>query len=272
MATGVAAGAIDVDARPPAAWFENALRIFREVDDPAGIGLALGCLAEEQWKAGDLEGAASRASEAFDLGVRSGLLQVVAESRRTLAMVMMKRGRHADAERLLEEATAAQEGGGDPGQLALILTMRAHVALNRRHDARALGPLRQALRLARNCGLGAGMSYAVEVAAHVLHHCGRAREAATLVGAVEVLNMRLPRRMQGMRASPWPVGVAQPLPEAAFEALASLVSAEHEELRVAGRSLSLEQAADLALRVLDEEQALAAAPASAGSLSRLPRT
>ena len=92
MAMGRAAWAIDVDARPPAAWFEDALRIFREIDEPAGIGWMLSFLAEEQFKAGDMEGAASRATEAFDLGTRSGLLQVVAESRRMLAMVAANGG------------------------------------------------------------------------------------------------------------------------------------------------------------------------------------
>jgi len=43
------------------------------------------------------------------------------------------------------------------------------------------------------------------------------------------------------------------------------VSAEFDEHRVAGRSLSLERAADLALRVLDEELALAAAAAAGGT-------
>jgi hypothetical protein len=42
MAMGRAAWAIDVDARPAAAWFEDALRTFREIDEPAGIGSMLG--------------------------------------------------------------------------------------------------------------------------------------------------------------------------------------------------------------------------------------
>ncbi len=261
MAMGRAAGAIDVDARPAAAWFEDALRIFREINEPAGIGSILGCLAEEQWKDGDLEGAASRATEAFDLGTRSGLLQVVAESRRMLAAVAEERGQHADAERLLAEAAAAHEEAGNRWQLALILTMTAHVAFNCGDDARALGPLRQALRLARDSGSGERMVYAVELTAHVFDHRGRAREVATLVGAVEAVNLRLPRRIEWMRSLPWRAGVTQSVSGTGFEALASVVSAGFDEHRVAGRSLSLERAADLALRVLDEELALATKPA-----------
>jgi predicted ATPase len=264
MVMGRAAQAIDVDARPAAAWFEDALRIFREIDEPAGIGSILGCLADEQWKDGDLEGAASRATEAFDLGTRSGLLQVVAESRRMLAAVAEERGQHADAERLLVEAAVAHEQAGDRWQLTLILTMTAHVAFNCGDDARALGPLRQALRLARDSGSGERMVYAIELAAHVFDHCGRAREVATLVGAVEAVNLRLPRRIEWMQSLPWRAGVTSSVSGTGFEALASVVSAGFDEHRVAGQSLSLERAADLALRVLDEELGLVAAAAAGG--------
>jgi hypothetical protein len=44
-----------------------------------------------------------------------------------------------------------------------------------------------------------------------------------------------------------------------------VVSARFDEDRVAGRSLSLEHAADLALRVLDEELALASSTGSGDS-------
>jgi hypothetical protein len=109
------------------------------------------------------------------------------------------------------------------------------------------------------------MIYAVELAAHVLHQRGRAREVATLVGAVETINLRLPRRIEWMRSLPWSAGVTQLVSLTGVEALASVVSAECDEHRVAGRSLSLERAADLALRALDEELALAARPAGGGS-------
>jgi predicted ATPase len=262
MTMGRAAQDIDIDARPPAAWFEDALRIFREVDDPTGIGTVLALLAEERFKAGDVEGAARQATEAFDVGTRSGLLHLVGASRWVLGMVAAKRGQYADAERLLEEAAAANQQAGERWQLALILTMGAQVALVRGDNARALGRLRQALFLARDSGSGERMIYGVELAAHVLHQRGRAREVATLVRAVEEVNQRLPRRTELMRALPWPVGVGQPISPGGFEGLASVVPASINEHRVVGQSLSLERATDLALRVIDEE--LAAASAAEG--------
>jgi predicted ATPase/class 3 adenylate cyclase len=254
VAMGRAAWAIDVDARPPVGWFEDALSIFREVDEPAGIGWMLTFLAEEQWESTDLDGAASRATEAFDLGTRSGLLQVVADSRRILALVAAGRGQHAESEHLLEEAAVAYEQAGDRWQLAQIFTTTAWVALERGDDARALGPLRQALRLARDSGSGERMSYAVELAARALYNRGRSREAGSLVGAVEAALQQLPRRAEEYRTQ--------------SKALASVMSAGLDEHRVAGRSLSLERAADLALRVLDEELALATAAGARGSEKR----
>src|SRR5262249_29918326 len=110
---------IDVDARPATAWSEDALRIFREIQEPAGICWTLRLLAQERFKAGDIDGAASRAIEALDLATRSGMLHAVAQSRGVLAGVAASRGEHADADRLLEEVAAAFEQMGDRWQLAL---------------------------------------------------------------------------------------------------------------------------------------------------------
>jgi predicted ATPase len=272
-----AARAIDVDARPAAAWFEDALRIFREVDELLGIGWMLGLLAEEQFKAGDLEGAGSRATEAYDLATRSGLPQIVAESRRVLAVVAVQRGKHADAKRLLEEVAAEHEQAGDRWELALTLTMTAQLTLGRGDHPRALGPLRQALRLARDSGSGELMAYAVELAAYVLHRRGREREVAMLVGAVDGVNQRLPRNQDHLmsRALGWPAGITQ-LASGGSAPLASVAPAEFDEHRVTRRSLSLERAADLALRVLDEELAAASAAAApeedgAAGIANTPR-
>jgi predicted ATPase/tetratricopeptide (TPR) repeat protein len=264
MQMGRAAWLIDVDARPATAWFEDALLIFREIDEPAGIGWMLSFLADEQFKAGDIEGTATRAAEAFDVGTRSGLLQFVGQSRRLLAMVAAKRGREAEAEQLLEEAVAVYEEAGDRWHLALNLTMTAHLAFDRGDDARALERLRQGLGLARDSGSGETMTYPLELAAHVLHHRGRAREVATLIGVVEAIYLRLPRktgpRQLGGLHGGYQLGLGTGL-----EPLLSTLSAEFDEHRIAGRSLSLERAADLALRTLDEELALTAKRAGAVS-------
>jgi tetratricopeptide (TPR) repeat protein len=267
VAMGVAAWDVDVDARPPMAWFDDALRIFRESDEPAGIGWALSLVAEERFVAGDMEGATSCATEAFDVSIGSGWPRIAAEARRVLAIVAAQRGQHAEAERLFEEVASVHEQTADRWQLTTTLTMAAHLALGRGDDVAALASLRRALRLARDIGSRDRMTYAVDLTAYLLHRRGRAREAATLLGAVEAVTLRFPRRMDRTHPAPFRLvaGVVQSVLGTRLGALASGVSAGLDEHRVAGRNLSLERAADLALRVLDEELALAPTPAAGGS-------
>src|SRR5262249_16300739 len=104
-----------------------------------------------------------------------------------------------------------------------------------------------------DCASGEQMVYAIELAAHVLHARGCRREVTMLVGAVEAVNLRFPRGIEWIRSLPWRAGVTQPASGAGLTSLASLVPPELDEHRVAGQRLSLESAADLALRVLDEE-------------------
>jgi non-specific serine/threonine protein kinase len=250
MAMGRAAGNVDVDARPAAAWFEDALRIFRELDEPVGIGRLLCFLADVKFKAGDLEGAVNCATEALDRGSISGALHVVVDSRRILARVAQIRGQHADAERMFQEAASAYEQVGDHWQLSLILDHMASLALDRGDDDRALLLVCRALRLARDSGSGERMRWCITTAAYGLFKRGRSPEAASLNGAVEAALQQLAPKAQYFRAR--------------SKELALLASPELEEHRRAGRSLSLERAADLALRALDEELARAATPTSGG--------
>src|SRR5262245_15948578 len=75
MAMGRAAWWIDVDGRPAGAWFADALHIFREVGEQAGVGWMLALLASESYDAGDRELAASQFVEALEIGTASGVLE-----------------------------------------------------------------------------------------------------------------------------------------------------------------------------------------------------
>src|SRR4029453_11926988 len=120
----------------------------------------------------------------------------------------------------------------------MVPTIMASVALERGDDAQALGPLRRALRLARDRGSGERMIYALELAAYVLHHRGRVRDVATLVGVVEAVHLRLSRTQE--HVLPRRPLITEVVSGTGLTPLASLVSAEFNEYRVAGRSLSLE--------------------------------
>ena len=72
------------------------------VGEQFGIGWALTFLAERAYEAGEFEVSESRAVEALSIGTASGLLQVVAVSRRILAVLALERGEYDEAERLLD--------------------------------------------------------------------------------------------------------------------------------------------------------------------------
>jgi non-specific serine/threonine protein kinase len=249
MAMGRAASWINLDGRPASAWFADALHIFREIGEQAGIGLMLTLLALESYDAGDRELAASQAAEALEIGTESSVLQllVVGQSRRMLAVLAADRGQHAESKRLLEQAAQAFEHAGDRYQLGVVLTTMAFLACERGDVVEALSALRKALRLARDAGSGERMRYDLGAAVQVLWHRGRTHEAASLLGAVETFQRSSYRtEWFGARLDVVDAGVA---------------AAGLDGQRIAGRELSLERAADLALHVLDEELAAASAAA-----------
>lgn len=142
--------------------------------------------------------------------------------------------------------TEAYEQSGDRFQLGVAMIARMHLALARGDVTGTLEPLPTALRLAREDGSGERMLDAVFCAAKVLWHRGRAREAATLLGAGQVA--------QELR----PASVFYDALVTDIEA--AVVSAGLDADRIAGRGLSLHRAADLTLRLIAEE--MAAAPSA----------
>src|SRR5262249_29426371 len=123
---------------------------------------------------------------------------------------------------------------------------------------RALAPLRQALRLARDSGAVERMASAVALATHVLHRRGWATEVATLVEAVEAVHVLFPRWLdpaRGLLPHKWPPGVTQLVCNTGSTPPISQEAVKFDAHLVAG----LQRAADLALRILDEELALVAA-------------
>jgi non-specific serine/threonine protein kinase len=246
MAMGRAAWWIDVDGRPARAWFEEALPIFREVGEQAGIGFMLLLLTEEAYWAGDVELAASQAAEALEIGTASGILVIAGNACCQLAIHAGDRGRHAEAMRLIEQAAQAFEHAGDRYLQGTVRTVMAELACQRGEVEQALSRLSEALRLARDTQSGERMAYTLGPAVEMLWRRGRACEAASLLGAVET------RYLRHSHMAPW-------FRAHLGDVAAAVASAGLDAERIAGRSLSLERATDLALRVVDEELAAASA-------------
>src|SRR5262249_2170030 len=148
----------------------DALHIFRQIGEQAGIGWILSVLAGESYWAGDRELAASQAAEALEIGTASEGLQVlvVGESRRMLALLAADRGQHAESKRLIEQAVQAFEHAGDRYQVGSMLTTVAVLACRRGEVEPALSPLREALHLAREMGSSERMIHSLEAAVQVL--------------------------------------------------------------------------------------------------------
>ena len=139
--------------------------------------------------------AESQAAEALEIGTAIRALQVliVGESRRMLAVLAADRGQHAESKRLIEQAAQAFEDAGDRWQLVGVLATMAFLACQRGEVGQALSPLRETLRLARDTGSRERMSEALAAAVQVLWQRGRAREVASVFGAIEALYQRAPQ-------------------------------------------------------------------------------
>jgi hypothetical protein len=165
---------------------------------------------------------------------------VVLQSKRILGLVATKQGEYAEAEQLFADVAAAYREAGDRYQLGAVLGGMVWLASERGQQPLALERLSQVLRLSRELGSSEQMRWAIEIAILVLWR-PRQHDAAQLFGATEAV--------QGLH------GWAAQFRAGLEGELAHTDLADH---RVAGRSLSLERAVDLALRVVEEELALAA--------------
>jgi hypothetical protein len=242
MWLGRAAWALDVEARSSTSWLEEALCRFREVNEPAGIGWTLTYLAYEAYEVGNLDAAAAWATDGIETGTASGVQQVVVESRRILGLIAASRGDHSESERVLGEAVAECRQVGESWQLAPILSNLALVKAVRGDHVQALALLSEALQRARTFGAGEPLGWVLQDAIGFLWQ-RRPREAATVLGATDAAQVRQwPGRLRAEFAPPEP----------------ALARGDLKERRLAGRSLSIERAVDLALRVVEEERTAAA--------------
>jgi non-specific serine/threonine protein kinase len=240
---GRAAQAVEVESRSSTSWLSEALDRFRDLNEPAGAGWAHFHLGLDAFNDGDIDRAADCAVGALELGAKTGVLQLLTESQRLMGMVTARRGDHAESERFFSDAAAAYREAGDRWQLAMTLSNMAWFAFERGEHRLALERLSEALRLSRESGARETMNWVLQDAICVLWR-SRPREAAMMLGATDATRA-LRQYTAKLRAEFAP-------------SEAELARGEVKARRDAGRSLSIERAADLALRTVEEELAVAA--------------
>ena len=223
-------------------WGEGALRLYRRLEDPAGIArtlVTLGIVAHEVSDYAAAETCYRESLERFrTIGDRRGEAQVL----NNLGAITWRQDRWNEARALHREALVHAEPARDPGLRSLALTNLGLVEQRLGHVTEAAGCVAEALALVREHRLMRHAASALEVAAAVLAERRESARAARLYAAA-----RRYREQVGNRQEPAWRRVHEP----AMTAAARDLGAERleTESRV-GQALSLTQAIDEAARGL----------------------
>ena len=281
-------------------WLDLALDAANGAETSAlARARALTGAGEMAWGRGDLATATARHGASLELRRQLGDVAGVAQALHNLGNVAIERGDHATARAMHEESLALRRRLGNTPDLALSLynlgrlarieedTQRAgklleeSLALARQTGGslaiagplRELGDLalsrgerdvaakryRECLQLAREIGAHVTIARGVESAAAVAHARGVVRVAARLLAAAEALRESIRSPRVATELAP-----CEPVLEAARAQLGAsgLARASRE-----GRAMPLDEVIELALAVLREPTAPAAARGVRGGLS-----
>ncbi len=217
--------------------WEEALDLFRTLDDPAGIARCVAELGSVAIGEGDFAAALVRYEEAAALFREQGHRVRLGIVLSNLAAVATTSGDLEAAARYGEEAVALQRELGDRDGLAVSLHNLGRVNLGRDDRGREL--LAESLGLARSLAYREVTAYCLEGVAELAYAEGELESAARLLGASEELFAAIDVPM----ASKEEEGRQRTL-----NGLHDALGAERlEELRSAGRSAALEEMVEEAL-------------------------
>ena len=159
--------------------FDNAKRIFEELDEPRALVDALMALASAQMKAGNLDGALANYGQAQVLCTKNDYQLGLAQLHADLGLLLQGLGRFPDAEQmLLKSFTIAEK----QGEIAIAAVAAANLALLYRetHDLdRAEQTIRQALALETRLKHKDGVARGNLNLGTILFEKGRFAEAAS---------------------------------------------------------------------------------------------
>jgi predicted ATPase len=220
--------------------YGECLPIFRALDDRLGIGLALTNLGLVVWYELDYAAAQALLEEGLATFKASGHKWGMALALLNLGNVARSQAQLGPAKAFYQESLALDRELGDQPSASYALFGLGDVAYALGAYATARGLYRQSLQLRREAGEKQALPRSLEGLAQLERLAGRANRAARLFGAAEAV-----RESQGWSIMP----PYQAEYQHEIKALrAALGAAEFAAAWAAGRALTLEQAAALALQ------------------------
>jgi tetratricopeptide (TPR) repeat protein len=215
---------------------EEALRIFQELGDEAGVAIVLhrlsvAAIADHD---PDLERARKLLDECLEICERNPNPKLVADAVSKLGWIEHLSGNRERALELWEESAAQSEEVGFTWMQAHVVMDIADVADELGRSELARRRAREALRLCRECEDRQLIVFALALLARLAAKAGRAERAGRLWGAIETEESRGPVGLWESKRDEFALTVATPSPE-------------FEQGRSSGRSLSLDEAVTYAL-------------------------
>lgn len=239
--------------------FETALEMWSTLNDVPGIALSHHNLGTVATAEGKYERARSLHEDALSLHQRLGNVYGIAFSQWALATVEQLTGNPVRAKTLLEQSLGAFRELGDRQGEALVLDGLGRLTQQTGDDLEALRLLRDALVLHRSLGARRWMVDCIEGISAVLVRRGYLEQAVRMLGSV------MPLRGTAVAVASVPERAAHE--QTLALARRTLTDSEFDAAWKAGGALSLDQAAEEALR-LTEETAVVTRPPAPFNLTR----
>jgi len=228
------------------AQHEEGLAIWRQLGDRRGIGISLNNLGMVARSQGDYASARALYDESLAIKRELGDRWGVAASLNNLGNLAAEQGDYRGSRAQLEESLAIWQGMGDRGAVGTTLENLGNVAYEQGELAAARTLHVESLTLRRQVGDKLGVVISLERLAAVAASLGSPLRAARIWGAAERIRAEVGSALEPKERSQLDLRVA-----AAGEALGD--DAAFDSAWQDGRSLTLEQAIDIALKQTVEQ-------------------
>ncbi len=228
------------DIEQATAFYEQALVLYRELDDSNGIARQLVFLGRMAGFRGDYERARTLAEQGLTLQRELGNKWGVSVALFFLAEFAYLQDDHAQAMALLEESVALCREIGNMWAVGRRLTRLGQVAHAQGNSERALALIKEGLVACRQAKDYPGIAWSLTASAGIARVQGELVWATRLLGAVEAL-----REVRGAGLSPF---YRVDYERNVAELRTLLDQATYAKVWAEGRAMTMEQAIDYALK------------------------